>query len=74
MTIRSGPWKLITGLGSGGFSKPNRIKPGDGDPKGQLYNLDADLGESNNLYLNHPAIVKRLTSELERIKTGGHSH
>lgn len=73
MTIRSGPWKLITGLGSGGFSKPSRVKPGDGDPIGQLYNLDTDLGEINNLYQNHPEIVKRLTSDLERIKTAGHS-
>ena len=27
MSIRSGRWKLITGLGSGGFSKPAYIKP-----------------------------------------------
>jgi arylsulfatase A len=26
-SIRSGPWKLIDGLGSGGFSQPRRIEP-----------------------------------------------
>ena len=50
MTARQGPWKLITQLGSGGFSKPSRIKPTPGGPVGQLYNLDDDIGETNNLY------------------------
>ncbi|MCH7920640.1 MAG: sulfatase-like hydrolase/transferase [Planctomycetes bacterium] len=68
MTIRSGPWKLITALGSGGFSKPGRIKPTAGGPKGQLYNLVDDRGETNNLYLQRPAIVKRLSDELARIQ------
>jgi hypothetical protein len=36
MTIRSGRWKLIEGLGSGGFSQPSRITPGPGDLAGQL--------------------------------------
>ncbi len=69
MTIRSGPWKLISGLGSGGFSKPARIKPQSGGPQGQLYNLSDDSRESNNLYQDHPDIVKRLSSELSRIRT-----
>ncbi|MDP7017500.1 MAG: sulfatase-like hydrolase/transferase, partial [Pirellulaceae bacterium] len=73
MTIRSGDWKLITGLGSGGFSKPNRIKPGPDDPAGQLYNLAADLGETTNLYKKHPDVVARLTAELRKIVDGGRS-
>ncbi len=32
-TIRDGNWKLISSLGSGGFSKPSRIKPKDGAKK-----------------------------------------
>ncbi|MEY4386440.1 MAG: Arylsulfatase [Verrucomicrobiota bacterium] len=67
MMIRDGDWKLINQLGSGGFSKPSRIKPGAGDPAGQLYNLRNDLAETNNLYLKHPEIVARLTAEMERI-------
>ncbi len=68
MTIRSGPWKLIDGLGSGGFSKPHRVKPSPGGPKGQLYNLDDDPGETKNLWQSHPEIVKRLQAELSAIR------
>lgn len=71
--IRSGPWKLIVGLGSGGFTKPSRIKPGPGDPAGQLYQLDNDPGETKNLYAAHPEIVTRLTDELARIERDGRS-
>jgi arylsulfatase A len=67
MMIRSGDWKLINQLGSGGFSQPKTIKPGPGDPAGQLYNLRNDLAESNNLYLKHPEIVARLEAEMQRI-------
>jgi arylsulfatase A len=73
MTFRSGDWKLITGLGSGGFSKPKRIKPGPDDPQGQLYNLAEDLGETTNLYAKHPEIVARLTTELKKVVDDGRS-
>ena len=68
MTIRSGPWKLIMGLGSGGFSTPRRIQPSPGGPTGQLYHLADDLGETNNLYQKKPGVVKRLKAELARIR------
>ena len=67
MMIRSGDWKLINHLGSGGFSKPNRIEPGPGDPPGQLYNLADDPGETNNVYLQYPEIVARLKAEMKQI-------
>ncbi len=70
MVVRKGDWKLIDGLGSGGFSEPKRIKPGKGDPAGQLYNLTNDIGETNNLYQDKPKIVESLTAELKRIQTG----
>ncbi|MFC1760663.1 arylsulfatase [Planctomycetota bacterium] len=68
MAICSGPWKLITALGSGGFSKPSRIDPSDDGPTGQLYNLVEDEGETKNLYLEKPAIVARLKGELSHIR------
>ncbi len=68
MTIRSGPWKLITALGSGGFSRPRRVRPGPGDPAGQLYDLSKDLGETRNLYAEKPEIVARLQKDLARIR------
>lgn len=73
MTFRSGDWKLITGLGSGGFSKPKSVKAEAGAPNGQLYNLANDLGETTNLYAEHPEIVARLTAEMNKIVDGGRS-
>jgi arylsulfatase A len=67
MLIRSGDWKLINQLGSGGFSDPKSITPGPGDPTGQLYNLRTDLAETNNLFLKHPEIVTRLEGEMKQI-------
>jgi len=67
MMIRSGDWKLISRLGSGGFSRPTTVQPGPGDPAGQLYNLRADRAETNNLYLKQPEIVAGLEAEMQRI-------
>jgi len=72
-SIRQEKWKLILGLGSGGFSKPKTIEPEPGGPKGQLYNLEDDLAESNNLWSKHPQIVERLTKLLEKYKEQGHT-
>ena len=73
MTAREGPWKLITQLGSGGFSEPKRVKPTPGGPVGQLYNLDDDIGEIHNLYAQKPEVVDRLSRELKRIERSGSS-
>lgn len=73
MSIRFGPWKLINGLGSGGFTKPGRVQPEDSGPVGQLYNLVADPGETTNLWLEQPRVVRRLVAEFERIESSGRS-
>ena len=73
VTIRQGPWKLIPRLGSGGFTKPARIKPKPGDPAGQLYNLTTDPGETDNVYHAHPDIVRRLSDLLEQSTRAGRS-
>lgn len=65
--IRVGKWKLITHLGSGGFSKPRRIDPEEGGPRGQLYDLDADLAETTNLWSERPQVVAELTRLLAEI-------
>ena len=62
--VRSGPWKLVNGLGSGGFSEPRREEPKPGEAPGQLFNLDDDMSEQNNLYQTRPDIVQRLISVL----------
>jgi arylsulfatase A-like enzyme len=72
MLIRSGKWKLINQLGSGGFSKPRYIEPAPGDPEGQLYDLSVDPGETNNLYLQEEEVVSRLLDEIKQIVETGH--
>jgi len=72
--IRSGPWKLITGLGTGGFTSPARVEPKEGGPKGQLYNLADDIGEKKNLWGEKPEIVDRLAKLLELYKSQGFSN
>ena len=62
--IREGDWKLITHLGSGGFSSPRRVDPGPDGPRGQLYDLAADPGETRNLWGERPDVVERLTALL----------
>ena len=71
--IRQGSWKLIEGLGSGGFTQPVSVEPGPGDPLGQLYHLGDDPGETNNLYAEHPEVVERLSALLDRYQEQGYS-
>ncbi|MHA1660932.1 MAG: sulfatase family protein [Promethearchaeota archaeon] len=67
-SLRQGKWKFIRKLGSGGFTKPIRKLPKKGGPKGQLYNLEEDPEEKNNLWNNKPEIVKKMKKVLEMIK------
>ena len=72
-SIRQGPWKLILGRGSGGFSQPRRIDPEPGEPRGQLYNMEKDPAETNDLWSEQPQIVERLTALLDKYKQQGWS-
>ncbi len=63
--IRSEEWKLILGQGGGGLGAGWLGKTGieqfaPGDPPMQLYNLDDDVFEQQNLYRKYPDIVNRL--------------
>ena len=49
---------------------PSRHAPG---APGQLYNLEADPGETKNLYFERPEIVKELKALLEQSKASGRS-
>lgn len=71
--IREGNWKLCLGRGSGGFSDPKTITPKAGEAEGELYNLAEDPLEENNLYLNRPDMVRKLTAVLDRYKREGRS-
>jgi arylsulfatase A-like enzyme len=65
--LRRGPWKLIFGPGSGGWSKGKSPHPA------QLYKLDDDLGETKNLYAENPDIVAELTALMDEIVRNGRS-
>jgi arylsulfatase A len=66
--IRKGKWKLIEGLGSGGFTEPRQVQAVAGGPAGQLYDLEADVAETNNLYTQYPEKVKELADLLMEIR------
>jgi len=71
--VRQGDWKLILGLGSGGFSKPETIQPKEGEAPGQLFNLKDDPSETKNLYLQFPGKVEELSRILKKYQESGRS-
>ncbi|MBS1654579.1 MAG: sulfatase-like hydrolase/transferase, partial [Bacteroidetes bacterium] len=66
--VRKGNWKLIEGAGSGGFSNPVKYDPKPGEPRGQLYDLQNDPSEKNNLWLQYPQKVAELTRLMDSIR------
>ncbi|MEL7117820.1 MAG: arylsulfatase [Bacteroidota bacterium] len=66
--IRKGKWKYTEKLGSGGFTKPFKVTPEEGDAPATLFNLEKDYSETTNLYNQHPEIVEELASTLEKVR------
>jgi len=71
--LREGRWKLITHLGSGGFSRPRKRAPAEGEPPGQLYDLSKDLGELHNLWAEDPERAERMIGLLKSLKSSAGS-
>ena len=72
--IRQGKWKLELCAGSGGWSDPRPGSPGEaGLPDVQLYDLEADLGETKNLQAEQPEVVAKLTNLLKKYIADGRS-
>ncbi len=75
-TIRKGDWKLLLSASSGGWSYP---RPGTDDaviatlPPIQLYNMKTDPSETNNVYLDYPAIVAELRALVVKYIKDGRS-
>ncbi|MEP4077998.1 sulfatase family protein [Haloferula sp.] len=67
--IRKGKWKLIVGRGSGGRTKTDKSDRN----KLQLFDMEKDVGETNNIHQTHPEIVQELTTLLENYKSSGRS-
>ena len=73
-SIRQGKWKLEFCAGSGGWSHPTEpmAKKQDLYPV-QLYNLEKDISELNNLAEQNPEIVKELTALMQKYIDEGRS-
>jgi arylsulfatase A len=72
--LRQGRWKLEMNPGSGGWGAPNDFEAkAAGRPEIQLYDLQADPGETRNLQAEQPAIVAQLKAVLERTIADGRS-
>ena len=61
---RQGKWKLLLAKGSGGWSSPNE-KQSKKAPIAQLYDIQADPGETTSLYESQPEVAARLLKQLE---------
>lgn len=71
--IRQDDWVLIEGLGSGGFTKPQKEQPTPGGPTGQLYNLALDPAQERNLFLENPDRVAQMQALLDKYRKDGRS-
>ena len=72
MAIRRGDWKLILGQSGGGVAT-HELAVDPNQPPGQLYHLGQDIGESTNLYDEHPERVRSLTQLLRTYEKSGRS-
>lgn len=71
---REGKYKLILAAGSGGWMAPTEgAAKKKGLPKAQLYDLEADPGEQNNLYKSQPETAERLLAQLTEYVNSGAS-
>lgn len=79
LAIREGKWKYLDHKGSGGnrYDLPDLapyalVEKAPAAP-GQLYDLEKDPGETDNLYFQHPEVAKRLKAKLDQTKASGRS-
>lgn len=61
---REGKWKLLLSRGSGGWSFPSPKQETADGPEAQLYDMENDPGEQNNLYFSHPEVAQRLLADM----------
>ncbi len=80
LCIRRGPWKLLAHKGSGGNNYQGnsilaeyRLLDSDPEAPGQLYNLQSDPGETQNLYHRRLDIAAELEERLEHCRSSGRS-
>ena len=72
--IRRGKWKLELCPDSGGWSDPRPGREAAAHlPPVQLYDLNTDIGERDNVQAEHPEVVAELTELLEEYVATGRS-
>ncbi|MHA6481356.1 sulfatase family protein [Paenibacillus sp. strain BS8-2] len=72
-SIRQGNWKLELCPGSGGWSAPRHGDEEKDAPPIQLYQLDQDIGERDNVYALYPDVVQHLRELLKAYVASGRS-
>ncbi|MGQ8336239.1 sulfatase family protein [Sunxiuqinia sp. A32] len=73
LALKQGEWKYIDCLGSGGFTSPSKLMPVKNGVNGQLYNMDNDSLESNNLILHETERKKEMSGLLQKYVEEGRS-
>jgi arylsulfatase A-like enzyme len=72
--VRNGEWKLVLCPGSGGWTDPKDPEATEiGLPDIQLYNMETDIREQENVYAEHPEVVRELLQMLNTIVEEGRS-
>ncbi len=61
---RQGKWKLLLAKASGGWTSPKENQAAADAPRAQLYDMEKDPSEQNNLYLSHPEVAEKLLADL----------
>ena len=73
-SIRQGRWKLELTPSSGGYGNLSAAEAERQNlPPIQLYDLQNDIGETTNVYADHPEIIAGLNALLERYQSTGRS-
>ena len=70
---RQGKWKLLLAKGSGGWTSPTEAQATNSPHDAQLYDLEADPGETRNLYESNPEVASKLLAQLESDVNRGRS-
>ncbi len=73
LSIRKGKYKLELCPGSGGWSYPTLEDITEDMPKFQLYDLEKDISETNNIIEEHKDIAQELTNKLATYIKNGRS-